>query len=433
MRRIASIRVLTLVLFFVHEAGVLPASGQGESVDLLWKASAGDVHQYATSITVHTTVDIVGNRRQSETRAEGREVHRVLDVAPDGTIKVEVVLEDLRMTNEGRTEESLDAPVVRRVRPDGRVVEPSPGESEDYPIPLPGRRVTVGESWTRQVRSVEGGARAQGTVTYTLAGVDRTTGTEIARIRVQIRGNITAAPVLPPAPGLQSSNRGTVRGAGEFQWAIGQGRLLRTAMDSTIEALSEISGERGAVQLKITQRLISEHRLIPPEAAVQGPLAPEFFITPAKGIGTFTLDLPVSEMTAKLGRPASALPAEDSRAGRLTWRNPAIVLYVDPSDTNKVIGIAIGDRKYRTDKSVGFGSSEGAVLLAYGRPQITAEVKIPNVGGIRYLIYDDLGIAFGITGDQEHAARGPSHAPLGAVDIVIVFSPGGAAKILPMP
>jgi len=43
------------------------------------------------------------------------------------------------------------------------------------------------------------------------------------------------------------------------------------------------------------------------------------------------------------------------------------------------------------------------------------------------------GIAFAITSDKEHASRGPSHAPIGAVDWITVFPPGGASKIFPMP
>ncbi len=60
-------------------------------------------------------------------------------------------------------------------------------------------------------------------------------------------------------------------------------------------------------------------------------------------------------------------------------------------------------------------------------------MTIPNLGGVRFLIYDDQGIAFAITSDAEHARRGPAHAPIGAVDWITVFRPGGAGKIYPLP
>ncbi|HXF82284.1 MAG TPA: hypothetical protein VNN19_05985 [bacterium] len=320
-------------------------------------------------------------RHSTRGQVEAREVHRVLEVTPEGLIQIELVLEDLRVTIDGNTTEPLDDPWLYRVRPDGRVMErPARSAEDSFPIPLPDRPVRVGESWTRPFTLSDGGVTGQATTTWTLASVDRG-GAPVAKLTARTAGTVTGAALPGLPPGAQARVLGTIRGEGEADWAVDRGRLLRSRVETVVEMTADIAAEGQTVQLRLRVRAVSARDPAAPAAAE--PVAAELLIAPGRGIGALSLDLSVAELTSRIG--------------------------------------------------IRFGSSQGAVLLAYGKPPASVDVAIPDLGGMRYLIYDDLGIAFGITTDEAHARRGPTHAPVGAVDVITVFIPGQRAKIFPAP
>lgn len=79
------------------------------------------------------------------------------------------------------------------------------------------------------------------------------------------------------------------------------------------------------------------------------------------------------------------------------------------------------------DRLIVPGKSIGGATLTMTVEELTAR------GAVRMLVYDDQGIAFAITSDKEHAARSGRHAPMGAVDWIVIFAPGDAGKIFPLP
>lgn len=414
----------------------LPASAQ-ETVDLQLKLARGEVLYYARSIESSASFQITVPgappvQTSSTSRGEGRVALRVLDLAQDGTMLVESVVEEFRLTAEGSTLELVGEPALFRVRPDGKVVQwlirPAIYEGiEDFPEALPGRPVRVGESWTSETRARQEGVATQMTVTTTLLAVESGPEGRVARLRSRLEGRLLDIALPPPPPGFQWRTSGTVRGTEEIEWLVDRGRSLSDRTEVTGDFRLELTGEGVTLQGGGTVRLALHDRTLSRESVTVTPPPLDFMIVPGKGIGPFTLDLSLADLNSRLGNSSAGDSLPDENASRVGWPN-GLFAYVNPTDPGKVLGFTIADRRYRTDRGIGFGSSRGAVLFAYGMSPITIDV-----GGASLQIYDDQGIAFGITSDAEHARRGPAHAPIGAVDWVTVFPPGSATKIIKMP
>ena len=103
------------------------------------------------------------------------------------------------------------------------------------------------------------------------------------------------------------------------------------------------------------------------------------------------------------------------------------------SDRGFRLGVA--DRRFRTDKGLGFGSSLGAVLFAHGTSPTRLNMKFGSGSSdtVLVLIYNAEGIAYAITAEGQPSRAARSRAPLGAVRWILVFPPGGAEKIFPLP
>ncbi|MGH2406044.1 MAG: hypothetical protein ACRDGN_16530 [bacterium] len=123
-------------------------SGQSDAVILQLRLAPGETVAHAvTGNAVLTYQNSAGVRQTVEGRFEFRE--SVLDVAALGATWIEAVDEDYRSTERGgRIEETLQPAVSFRVDPDGKVVErfADPAERPDFPLPLPGKSVRVGET-----------------------------------------------------------------------------------------------------------------------------------------------------------------------------------------------------------------------------------------------------------------------------------------------
>ncbi len=408
--------------------------GQTETVEIQLKLARGEAFYYAFSASGQAMTQIAGMSGTSTFQLDGREALRALDVSDDGTMLVEWVLEEARQSSgPGRNEELLYAPVTLKVRGDGKVVERQSGayESDDFPFGLPGRPVRIEETWTREERITESGLKGQIVQTFTVAAVERSGDGRIARITQRTEGRVTGSEA-GATPGSQIRVNGVIRGSGEILWALEQGRLLRQADDLSIDTQIDASAQGQSVRLTMSIRSKTRKELLAADRVTVPAVAADLLITPGKGIGTFTLDLPVEDLSTRLGSPTSRSADLGLRAAAVSWPD-GLVGYVDAADQTKLIGLEIADRRYRTERGIGFGSSQGAVLLAYGLAPVRLDITIPNLGGVRMLIYDDQGIAFAVTSDQAHAGAGPRHAPLGSVDWITVFPPGSAGKIFPLP
>jgi hypothetical protein len=392
---------------------------QTEAVDLRLHYKAGETILYSLSRVYALSVQVGDERRTSTMTFDAREAHRVMDLGADGVILVEMASEDIHAAVDGRACGCGEAPLMMRVRPDGTVSEVLAGEKQTvYPFKLPERAVAAGDAWTERISDNSDGGTYLRTTTFTLASVQRDGDHRVAVIRVTIDGTMSS-----------STMRGTIRGRGEIQWSVDEGRTLRSNEEWTLETQGVITIAGNAVRVATVIR--STERREPLSGVTPVSTDADLLIVPGKSIGASTLGMTVADLTARYGEPSKS-QTEGIRAAKLNWRSLPSA-YVDASDNGKLLGLTISDPRFRTDRGIGFGSSEGAVLFAYGMSPSRVEFSIPGVGGVRLLIYNDLGIAFAITADQQHAQRGDSHAPVGAVDWITVFPPGTAANIYTLP
>ena len=116
----------------------------------------------------------------------------------------------------------------------------------------------------------------------------------------------------------------------------------------------------------------------------------------------------------------------------VAWRNN-VVGYVD--DRSAILGLGTAEQRFRTDKGLGPGSTEGAVLSAHGMSP--TRLKMASTfdfhDPVEVLIYNDQGIAYAITVEDKQSSTARPRPPLGIVRWIIIFPPGSAGKILPLP
>ncbi|MGH2349341.1 MAG: hypothetical protein ACRDFT_07755 [bacterium] len=422
----AGIAALVGIVVLAAHSGV---SAQAGPVELILRLAKGEVLYYSDTSSGSTYISI-GSAVTLRSAREAREAVRVVDVAEDGTMLLETVDEDERVTFEGTTTRPQPEPTMARVRPDGRVTETLWGdEGQFYPMMLPGRPVAVGATWSRETQYKEGTFTARGTDTYTLAAVDQTAEGRVARIRLQGQGSLTDSPLpirLPQA--WRSSSRGTVRASGEILWSVDRGRLISSTDDLFFDIEILITTPDGNARGSVTVRSTSKSAPLAPSTVPARTLDAAKMIVSGKSIGPYTMDMTIAQLTSQLGAGAATLADAGLRVLAVRWP-PGLVGFFERENQDRLVGLHIADTTYRTEKGTGFGSTQGEVILAYGKP-VELLLAIPKAG-VWMLIYDELGIAFAVVSDKEHTGVG--HAPLGAVDWTDIFPPGTAAKIYPLP
>jgi hypothetical protein len=410
------------------------AWAQAGSVELVLRLAKGEVLYYSDSSS-GTTYISVGSAVTLRSAREARAAVRVVDVAEDGTMLLEVVDEDLRVTVEGTTTQPRPAPTMARVRPDGRVAETLWGDDgEFYPMMLPGRPVAVGATWSRETQYKEGTFTARGRDTYTLAAVDQTAEGRVARIRLQGQGTLTESQLPLRLPqGWRSSLRGTVRSSGDILWSVDKGRLISSTEDLFFDVEILITAPDGNARGSVTVRSSNKSAPLAPSAVPARTIDAAKTIVPGKSIGAYTMDMTIAQLTSQLGAGAATLGDAGLRVLAVRWP-PGLVGFFERDNQDRLVGLQIADQTYRTEKGIGYTSTQGEVILAYGKP-VELLLPIPK-SAVRMLIYDELGIAFAVVADKDHGGPGSEqllHAPIGAVDWTDIFPPGTAAKIYPLP
>ncbi|HEY3247830.1 MAG TPA: hypothetical protein VGK88_06030 [bacterium] len=408
---------------------------QEAPVELTLRLAKGEVLYYSRTVTGNNYIAI-GSPVNIPSRTEAREAVRVLDVADDGTMQVEAVDEDRRITVDGSPVASTPAPTMMRVRPDGRVAETLWGsEQQFFPFMLPGRPVAVGGTWTQNSDRTEGTVRARSVDTYTLAALEQTADGRVARIRLQGQGSVTdpQVPIIVPRD-WRVSSKGTIRVSGEYAWSIDRGRLLSASEDLFFDIAIFITTPNGTASGSWTIRTAERTTPMPASAVTARPVDSAKVIVPGKTIGPYSMEMTISQLTAQLGAGAAALTDAGLRVLAVRWP-PGLVGVFERDNQDKLVGLQIADVTYRTEKSIGFQSTQGQVVLAFGKP--TIELGLPtSKSAVRLLIYDGLGLAFAIVADKDLRALGSGqtiHAPVGAVDWTDIFPPGTAGKIYPLP
>jgi hypothetical protein len=245
-------------------------------------------------------------------------------------------------------------------------------------------------------------------------------------------GTITGAGgVIKSAHGTKAKVSGTARVDGTVPYSVERGRPLGGTATVSMNIHVEVTVEGQSVAATVAVAGTTAGKPIALTQLKPPAISPDLLIVPGKSIGVVNLDQPVAEVVQKLGSPTNDAGFEQ-RTTLLTWPTH-LQGQVDVGDATKFLGLAMSDRAYRTDKGIGVGSSQGAVMMAYGMRPTQFDLKDAHGGSVRMLIYSDLGIAFAITSDQAHAELISTQAPVGAVDSIIIFLPGGAAKIFPIP
>lgn len=423
-------RALALVLLavLVTPLGAPRASAQAETIEFRLKLAKGEALFHSLNTAVALGLEMLGSKQALQGQETGRLAVRVLDVEEDGTMLVEGMTEDVSRTIGTSTERPLDEPWSYRVRPDGTVVETLAGEKTDnFPFKFPGRPVAVGETWSGETTISESGIKGRVTRTYTLAAVERVNDERVARVTAKDDGKVTGTSYLEARPGTTTTT-GTVKGTGEMIWSVDRGRMLRSSDD--LEVVSESYTFTSGVSIRIILTVKTSTRREPIAAAPPDPVPDFQLIAPGQGVSGFLVTLPVAEVTGILGQPGQGQNDWGLRATALLWQT-GLVGYVDPSDSTNLVGLQVRDRDLRTEKGIGFGASQGAAMIAYGLAPTRVSLKSPR-GSVRVLIYNDLGIAFGITADKTYAGQ-KGTAPIGLVDWITIFPPGGAGKIFPLP
>ena len=435
--RRVSILVFSLVLVPVMTC---PAAAQPDTVELHLKLEQAEPFYFLFSTQV--SEEAPGGRETKN--AEGRLTLRVLDVEPDGTKAVESVIENMRVTTNGQAREVADMPEVAKIRPDGTIVGVRGGEKFGLPLSLakefPRRPLSVGDSWGTVFNTEHLSATAAINVTFTLESVDRTDAGRAAHIHARVRGTVTRFNLLPQEALPYQAHvpaTGTVEGSGDVIWLVEQGQLLHSNLKTVVDVdfVTSASGQtyRGHVRSQATVRLEALPRAV----------SPDLLIVPGKAIGSFGLDQRMDGLVGRLGSPGSGLSAPDAtmwggdrgfRATVVAWPQ-RFVGYVDPDDPSAILGLGTADPRFRTDKGLGPGSSEGAVLSAHGvsptRLTMASTFDFPDP--VEVLIYNDQGIAYAITVEDEQSRTARPRPPLGLVRWIIIFAPGSAGKILPLP
>ncbi len=434
-RRAHLLPIICVLALLTHAQHI---SGQSDAVSLQLKLTPGDALFFSeTGNLVVTAENSAGFRQSLEGRFEFREAVRVLDVAALGAMWIEVNDEEYRLTERGRQpREELQPAVSFRVDPDGKIVErfADPNERPDFPFPLPGRPVRTGESWTRGSTVTSGQIVVKGTGTYTLAGFSSGPEGRTARVTFTVESRGSGAGTTL---GLPTASRASTKVTGEVEWLIDRGRWGKYAQEFTATSDTEVTAPGVFGLARVSAKAIVRGEPLPAASASSLPPVPDLTVSPGQGIGPFMLSMTVEDLNRRNG----ASEFREFDLGYLShsvrWRN-GLVAYVAQDDNNKVVGLEIGDRRYRSSRGIGVTMSQGAVMLAHGLTPARVEMAIPGRGYpgrgfYRALVYNDQGIAFSVVSEENIRNRTTTSIPVGLVAWVTVFSPGDGGKIFPLP
>jgi hypothetical protein len=428
-------RAVAVVLALSTGVAGLPVSAQtgSQTEPVLFHiiTAPGEALYYDFAQSIRLSMEISGTPFAIDVEQMGREAVRTLNVEPDGSIMVEAALEDFSQIASSHPQDVLFSPFIFMERPNGKIVDidttlPLAQLFKDTSFEMPDRPLVAGDSWTAPLEADEQGMHIRGTSTITLAAVESTGGGRVGHFRARSEGTVTGGNFGTLPPGVQASFTATAHGTEEADWSVDRGRLLGDTEETTVEGALEITSQGRVFHGTMTGTISFEAQALESVTVPAVPL--DKLITAGKGIGAYTIGQPVAELTGELGHPTT-IPREGKRPAMLVWIT-GLRGYIDTIDPNNVLSLQIGaDPRYRTDKGIGFGSSRGAVLFAYGLAPTRVEMSGPDGARVNVLIYNDQGIAFALASTGPLFVVGGGSAPANTVAWVTVFPPGGAAEI----
>ncbi len=443
--------IIVLVGALLSSAWSTWASAQTEQTHLRLKLNPGQVVAY-NIVRTYDLTEFPGP--PAHTMIEGHEIHRVLEVASDGNLLVEIVIEDGKVTDRGTTREIRPQPEIFRIQPNGRVLElvseldrllgRKPSFPEQFPIPLPPGPVSIGDTWQEKLNLKESELVISGKVTYTMVGVERVGGDLVAQIREHADSTVTGESkgsrivFLPTDLGVpeiwilsevRARASGTFLATGDIAWSVDAGHLLKHQTTLMMDVAQEVTEQGRSRVIKTTTKGTFRQGLIPLLAPSLPPS--DYLIEPGSKVGRFAITQSISELTSLLGAPTSQ-SSLGVRTQRLGWRD-GLVAHIDPADPGRPVALEVTDKRFRTAAGIGLGSTEGAALITYGLSPVKKDVSSARLGGFRALIYDEQGIAFIVATDPFGTELGRIRAPIGTVEFTLIFPPGPAARIFFLP
>lgn len=435
-------RAVAVAVAFALSTGVavLPVSAQtgSQTEPVLFQiiSAPGEALYYDFALSIRLSMEIFGTPiAVLDVEQMGREAVRTLNVEPNGSMMVEAAFEDFSQTAGSHTQDVLFSPVTFTMRPNGKIVDidmtfPDAQLIKDIGFVMPDRPLVAGDSWTTPFESDEQGMHIRGTSTITLAEVESTSSGRVGHFRTRSEGTVTGGNFAKLPPGVQARFTATAHGTGETDWSVDRGRLLGDTEETTVEGTLEMTSEGMTIHGTMTGTISVQVQAL--ESITVPAVPPDKLITAGKGIGAYTIGQSVAEVTSELGSP-TIIPGGGKRPAMLAWTT-GLQGYVDAIDPKNLLSLQIGDDpRFRTDKGIGFGSTRGAVLLAYGLTPTRGEVSRPDGARVNVLIYNDQGIAFALASTGPLFVIGGGRAPANTVVGVTVFPPGGAAELFPPP
>ena len=146
-------------------------------------------------------------------------------------------------------------------------------------------------------------------------------------------------------------------------------------------------------------------------------------IVPGVRIGKWTLQMTIDDLV-RMNGPAQSLDEDDPdfvrRINEFHWQQPGLSLTAITFDRHRVDVLLlnaapIGATVYRTDRGIGFLSTQQDVLRLYGQPTIARAARML---GMMNMIYDRFGINFQVDNRNN-----------GLVALVAIFRPTSAKTI----
>ncbi len=209
----------------------------GETTMLEYKMKKGEVLTYKT--TVHSEQEIKTEDQSGSTTSdvEMKMVQKCTDVAPDGTMTVDVTIQSGKLKRDGQEEElpNVGQTITLKMRKSGEIVHTSIDLPFEQPA-FPTKQVKKGEAWVGKSKiSIPGKPdMVELNYNYSLWEFSKTLGYDCAEIKVSCpQTNI------PIQEGIEQ----TLTASGTTYFAHREGRLIK----SEVETKTTIKAQDGSV------------------------------------------------------------------------------------------------------------------------------------------------------------------------------------------
>jgi len=224
----------------------------GQAIKLEYKMKKGETLTYKT--TVHSEQEIKTEDQSGSTSSdvEMKMVQKCTDVAPDGTMTVDVTIQSGKLKRDGEEEElpNVGQTITLKMKKSGEIVHTSIDLPFEQPA-FPTKSVKKGDSWVGESKISIPGKTDRVTLeyNYSLWNFNKVMGYDCAEIKV-------ACPEtkIPIQEGIEQ----TLTANGTTHFAHKQGRLVK----SEVETKTKITAQDGEVStyIKVLVELVDKKK-----------------------------------------------------------------------------------------------------------------------------------------------------------------------------